>query len=373
MTALVFWGSLALILYGYLGYPCALALRARLAPRPVRKRRFRRWAPGVSIIVAARNEAQLLASRIENLFALAYPGPKQIIIVSDGSTDGTPRTLARYSDRIELVEIPASGKAAALNAGVARARYDILVFADARQAFASDALNELVANFSDPTVGGVSGELVLDCEHDPPAGGNAGASSVGEGVGLYWRYEKWIRRHESLVHSMLGATGAIYAMRRSLWRPLPPGTLLDDVLAPMRVVLQGHRVIFDDRARAHDRVAVDAPSEHRRKVRTLAGNYQVLRLEPQLLNPFRNPVWLQYVSHKILVRLIVPYALIAWFLSSALLATDGFVYTVAFAAQVGFYGLAAYGAALAATAASSRERNVCGSWPLAETGKDAVR
>jgi cellulose synthase/poly-beta-1,6-N-acetylglucosamine synthase-like glycosyltransferase len=372
MRAIVFWSSLALILYGYLGYPCALAIRARLAPHPVRKRRFRRWAPGVSIIVAARNEARCLPARIENLFALAYPGPKQIIIVSDGSTDGTARTLARYADRVELVEIPTSGKAAALNAGVARARYDILVFADARQAFASEALNELVANFADPAVGGVSGELVLDCEHDPRARADAGgASAVAEGVGLYWRYEKWIRRHESLVHSMLGATGAIYAMRRSLWRPLPAGTLLDDVLAPMRVVLQGHRVVFDDRARAHDRVAVDALAEHRRKVRTLAGNYQVLRLEPRLLNPFRNPVWLQYVSHKILVRLIVPYALIAWFVSSALLATEGAVYAVAFATQVGFYGLAAYGATLAA--APPDRRSVCTSWPLAETGKDALR
>jgi hypothetical protein len=194
---------------------------------------------------------------------------------------------------------------------------------------------------------------------------------VAEGVGLYWRYEKWIRRQESCLHSTLGATGAIYALRRQLWRPLPAGTLLDDVLAPMRAVLQGFRVIFDDRAKAYDRVAGDGQEEQRRKVRTIAGNYQILALEPRLMNPFINPVWLQYVSHKVISRLVVPFALIGAFVSSAVLAFDGVMYAIAFAAQVGFYGLAIYGATL--DRRTRPERRAFPRWPLAQPGKDVVR
>lgn len=338
---LLFWASVAAIVYAYIGYPCALAILARMAGRPVRKSRTATGAPGVSIIIAARNEAARLPARIQNLLNQEYSGPRQIVVVSDGSTDDTADALRPFGEAVELVEIPPSGKAVALNAGVARARHELLVFADARQTFAADALAHLVANFADPSVGGVTGELVLDCERDALA---RDGSPVGEGVGLYWRYEKWMRRQESRLHSTLGATGAIYAMRRSLWSPLPPGTLLDDVLAPMRAVLQGARVIFDDEALAYDRVAADAKEEQRRKVRTIAGNYQILALEPRLLNPLRNPVWLQYVSHKILARLIVPFALIVAFVSSALLAADGVIYMTAFLAQAFFYLLAAYGA-----------------------------
>src|SRR6185295_8143951 len=143
--------------------------------------------------------------------------------------------------------------------------------------------------------------------------------------------------------SMLGATGAIYAMRRSLWRPLPADTILDDVLAPMRAVLAGYRVVFTNRARAFDRTAPDAQAEARRKVRTLAGNYQILWLEPRLLLPWRNPVWLQYVSHKI-GRLLVPYALAMLMAANMTLAHRSIVYAAALFAQCAFYLLAGYGA-----------------------------
>ena len=350
----LFWISLALIAYVYVGYPALLAAWSRLRARTVRRAPLCAEAPGVSVVIAARNEAARLPARIQNLLAQDYPGPLQIVVVSDGSTDGTRRALAPFAERVDLVEIPASGKPTALNAGVARARYEILAFADARQTFERDALRRLVENFADPSVGAVTGELLLDCEVGAPrrAGPRAGdaeaarrngTSTIGESMGAYWRYEKWLRRHESAVWSTLGATGAIYAMRRSLWRPLPAPTLLDDVLAPMRVVLAGYRVVFDGRAKAHDRVERVAAAERRRKVRTLAGNYQVLSLEPPLLNPARNPVWLQYASHK-LGRLIVPYAMGVLLVSSAVLAPAGLLYMAAFGAQIGFYALAGYGA-----------------------------
>jgi cellulose synthase/poly-beta-1,6-N-acetylglucosamine synthase-like glycosyltransferase len=247
--------------------------------------------------------------------------------------------LNLYRGRVDSILLPRGGKASALNAGVEAARHEVLVFADARQTFAGDALRALVAPLADPAIGGVSGELVLDCE----SGG--GASTIGEGVGAYWRYEKWLRRHESLVGSTVGSTGAIYALRRELWQPLPAETILDDVLAPMQAVLAGARVIFEASARAFDRVAPIGKSEFDRKTRTLAGNYQLLRLQPRLLVPFVNPVWLQFVSHK-LGRLVVPYALCAILVSSAALTGQSVFYAAAFLGQLAFYGLAMYGAML---------------------------
>jgi cellulose synthase/poly-beta-1,6-N-acetylglucosamine synthase-like glycosyltransferase len=162
-------------------------------------------------------------------------------------------------------------------------------------------------------------------------------------VGLYWRYEKLLRRCEGAVGSTLGATGAIYAMRRALYQPLPANTILDDVLTPMRLVLAGHRVVFSERAFAFDCAAVDAEAEQRRKVRTLAGNVQILGLEPRLLVPLVNPVWVQYASHKI-GRLLVPYALLTLFAASIALSGDRPIYTFALFAQSALYLLGGYGA-----------------------------
>jgi cellulose synthase/poly-beta-1,6-N-acetylglucosamine synthase-like glycosyltransferase len=335
----LFWVSVLVVAYVYAGYPALLAVWARLAGRPVRKRPaggIGPW-PAVSVIVAARNEGARLPRRIANLLDQTYPGPLEIIVISDGSTDGTAAAVAQFRDDVRLIQVPAGGKPLALNAGAAAARGEILVFADARQQFDATAIAELVANFDDPDVGGATGELVLDCEDEPADG-----SAIGDGVGLYWKYEKWLRRHESLIRSTLGATGAIYALRRELWTPLPGATLLDDVLAPMRAVLGGSRIVFDERARAFDRTAPDGAAESRRKVRTLAGNYQILALEPRLLLPIVNPVWVQYLSHKV-GRLLVPWALLAVLVGSAALAPSHWFYTLALLMQAAFYGLAGLG------------------------------
>jgi cellulose synthase/poly-beta-1,6-N-acetylglucosamine synthase-like glycosyltransferase len=337
MTAL-FWISALIVGYVYVGYPCLLAVWARVADRRPRPVPFRgsQW-PAISIVIAARNEAHRLHERIHNLLDQVYPGPTEIIVVSDGSTDAPAAVLAPFGHAVRLIEVPAGGKPLALNAGVAAATGEIVVFADARQSFAPGALVALVDNFADPSVGGATGELVLDCEHQ------AADTSVGEGIGLYWRYEKSLRRNESRIWSTLGATGAIYALRRSCWRPLPAGTLLDDVLAPMRAVLDGCRIVFEEHAIAFDVASVDAATESRRKTRTLAGNYQILAQEPRLLVPFVNPVWLQYVSHKV-GRLVVPWALIALFVASLSLARGNAFYAVPLAAQGVFYGMALAGA-----------------------------
>jgi cellulose synthase/poly-beta-1,6-N-acetylglucosamine synthase-like glycosyltransferase len=330
----MFWLSCASVAYVYAGYPLVLKVWSRLRPQVIRPI-GPEDVPPISIVIAARNEANALGARIENLLSLEYPADCQIIVVSDGSTDETAIVLADYQQQVEGVLVPAGGKARALNAGVAHARHDIIVFADARQVFAPGALRELVAPFRDPAVGVVSGELLF-------VSGDSG-STIAEGIGLYWNYEKSIRRDESAIHSTLGATGAIYAIRRSTWTPLPPDTILDDVLTPMRAVLGGYRSVFNGLARAFDRPSANAKAESRRKVRTLAGNFQLVCLEPRLLLPWRNPVWLQFFSHKV-GRLLVPYALVLMLVSSACLAPWSSFYAAAFAAQLMLYALAIYGA-----------------------------
>jgi cellulose synthase/poly-beta-1,6-N-acetylglucosamine synthase-like glycosyltransferase len=346
---IVFWSAVALVAWVYAGYPLLVALWAAVRPRGWRRAD---QAPPVSIVMAARNEADRLPGRLENLLSLDYPADRlEVIVVSDGSTDRTAAVVGEFARfaraTVRSIERPAEGKASALNAGVAAARHDLLVFADARQRFARGALKALVRSFADPAVGVVSGELVLDCE----AGQTE--STAADGVGAYWRYEKWMRMQETAIGSMLGATGAIYAMRRRAWEPLPAGTILDDVLAPMRAVLAGWRAVFEPAARAFDVTAPDTKAEQQRKTRTLAGNWQILALEPRLLLPWANPVWLQYVSHKV-GRLLVPFALVAAVASALALASASRIALAALVAQAVFYALAAYGAWLDRAAAANR-------------------
>jgi cellulose synthase/poly-beta-1,6-N-acetylglucosamine synthase-like glycosyltransferase len=328
-----FWACAGLILYPYLLYPLLLTLVARLRPRPVAR------GPGlgrsVSFVVCAHNEQAGIGRRVagfaELLDRTGIVG--EIIVVSDGSTDGTAAlACAQGGQYVRLLELPRRvGKAEALSRGVALARNEILVFADVRQAWEPDALERLLENFADPRVGAVSGDLVV----------RAGEGALA-GVGLYWRYEKWLRRRESLAGSQVGVTGAISACRRELFTPIPPGTLLDDVYWALGVAMKGYRVIHDSRAVAHDRLPQKARDEFRRKVRTLAGNYQLVARLPAALLPWRNPVWLPLVSHK-LARLAVPWALLGLLVTSALASPVGWPYRAALLAQLAGYLLGAAG------------------------------
>jgi cellulose synthase/poly-beta-1,6-N-acetylglucosamine synthase-like glycosyltransferase len=222
------------------------------------------------------------------------------------------------------------GKAAVLNDALAHAQGELVLFADARQRFEPSALRELVACFADPSVGAVSGELCFEPAAEGPA--------VSAGVGFYWRYDKLIRRAESLVDSSVGATGAIYAIRRALFTPIPESTVLDDVLIPMTIARGGHRIWFEPAACAFDRVAHSAEQEFTRKVRTIAGTFQLFARHPWLLDPRRNRLWLQTVSHKLL-RLLGPFALATAFVGNAWLLGSPF-YRATFAAQLLLYGAA---------------------------------
>ena len=328
---IAFWACAACVFYTYVGYPVLLAALARLRRRPIN--RVAGFKTSVSFVLCAHEEADCIAGRVTELAGLLTDAgiEGEVIVVSDGSKDGTAdQARASGAENVRVVElVDRVGKAAALSAGCALAQHEILLFADSRQRWDPAAVRAILENFADPATGAVSGDLVLET-----------AKGMMAAVGWYWRCEKWLRRTESQVHSSVGVTGAICAVRRRLFPGVPQGTILDDVYWPMHVAMQGYRVIHDHRARAYDRLPERARDEFRRKVRTLAGNFQLAVRLPQTLLPWRNPVWWQFVSHKLL-RLVVPWALVAMLVISSVL--PGWLYLLLFWYQVGFYGLALLG------------------------------
>ena len=330
----VLWVCAAALAYVYVGYPALVALWARWRPRPRRRAPIE---PAVSVLISACNEADRVDARVRNLLALDYPRERlEILIGSDGSTDATAACARVWEAAgVRVLAFDARrGKAAVLNDLAAAARGEVLIFGDARQRWAPDAVRALLAGFADPEVGAVSGELILTADD---------ASVVGEGVGAYWRYEKLIRASESAIDSTVGATGAIYAVRRDLFAPIPADTILDDVLIPLGVVRQGRRVVFEPAARAFDRVAATPLEEFTRKVRTIGGTFQLFVSQRRwLLHPGRNRLFIQTVSHKGL-RLLSPVLLLAAFVANAALV-DRPVYAAVLVAQIAFYSAAGAGA-----------------------------
>jgi cellulose synthase/poly-beta-1,6-N-acetylglucosamine synthase-like glycosyltransferase len=315
--------ALAFVAVTYAIYPLALLLRARLLPRPVRKTGFERW-PSVTCVLAAHDEGDRLVEKVRALLQSPYPGRLDVVVADDGSLDGAPgRAQALDPARVCVAANPEhSGKPAALVRAVSAATSDVLVLCDVRQRFDGDAVRALVAPLADPAVGVVTGQLRLDSARGP---------------GAYWRYETAIRRAEGLTGSVMGATGAIYAIRRELFPlDMPPDTLLDDVYVPMTVVRRGLRVAYAEEAVAWDR-ELPVASEFVRKTRTLAGNFQLLALQPWLAVPLRNPVFWRFFWHKV-ARLLCPLALLVAFAAS--FAASGVLASAAFAAQLYVYALA---------------------------------
>jgi biofilm PGA synthesis N-glycosyltransferase PgaC len=329
----IFWCAVAVIGYTYAGYPVWLWVRSRLKPWPVQTGASE---PFVSIVMVVRNEEKAVARKMENLLALDYPEQNaEIVVVSDGSTDGTEAILRDHArnPRVHVVLNQLSrGKASGLNDALELAHGEVVVFTDVRQTVEGQGLRFLVQDFADPQVGCVSAELMLG---DPTAG------EKNRGMGLYWRIEKTIRDLESASGSVVGATGAFYGVRRELLQPIPPETLLDDVYIPMQVVKAGKRVIFEPKARAWDLPDQGTEREFARKVRTLSGNYQLLQLQPWLLTG-ENPIRFEFVSHKLL-RLIVPFALLAALVACAMIPQP--LYRAALALQLAFYALSLAGMA----------------------------
>lgn len=326
-------GSTALALYPLLGYPLLISLIGSLRPRPV-ARQARSTA--VTILIPAYNEAECIAATIENKLQQQYPRNElQIIVVSDGSDDGTDEIVRRYAAQgVELLRCePRRGKAAALNAAMRAARGEIIVFSDANAHFASDAVARLVENFADPRVGYVTGELSVLYR---------AANQTGAGASSYIRYENWLRLAESRAGSVIGVNGGVDAMRRALYADVPDDQITDFVL-PLRVIVGGARVIYDPRARSSEEANEELGSEFRMRVRVALRALRGLWYMRRVLNPLRNPLAAFCVmSHKVL-RYLTFVFLITAFATSSVLALRSTPFRLLWLLEVLALALAAIG------------------------------
>jgi biofilm PGA synthesis N-glycosyltransferase PgaC len=331
--------ALAVLVYTYFVYPLLIAICARVRPMKIRKDHGH--TPMVSALIPVFNAEQYIAKKLESLLEQEYPVDRfEILLLSDGSDDGSDALLQDYAEkhpkRIRVFRADKrSGKPSALNRMRQEAKGEVLLMTDIRQPVNPRCLRELVSYFGDPAIGAVSGNLELE---------------GGTGAGVYWKYEKWIRRSEGRFRSMVGVTGALYMVRRQDLVDIPLGMALDDMWVPMRLRLQRRRVAFAPEAIAYDQAFAD-DREFGRKARTLAGNYQLFGALPKLLVPFVNPSWFETFSHKIM-RLVCPWALLALLGLSAGALLQGeaslgeFQYTLHLALAAGqgaFYGLALLG------------------------------
>ena len=336
MIRLVFWSAVVTIAYSYVGYPLLVLVRAAARPRPARAAPIE---PSVSVVLAARNEAGAIGARLDNLIALDYPADRlEIVVASDGSDDGTVAIGHGYADRgVRVLALDRIGKADALNAAVAAASGEILVFTDANTMFESRALRALVAPFADPEVGGCAGD-----QRYLPAGGGATEAA---GERSYWDFDRQVKLAESTAGSTVSATGAIYAIRRELFQPVIAG-VTDDFITSTAVIDQGGRLVFVPDAVAWEPVAPSNGLEYRRKVRIMTRGLRGVAARRSLLDPRRTGFYaIQLVSHKVLRRLMaVPLLVVA--LGAPLLWGQGLVYQLttlgaAAVAGLGTVGLAA--------------------------------
>lgn len=332
MSTLAFWVCIAVPVYAYLGYPLLMRILARGRTRTTSLDPAA-W-PAITVVIAAHNEEARIAGRVRDILAQDYPADRlQVIVVDDGSSDATTRAADLGDPRCRVVTLSRNGgKAVALDTALRSVTTPITVFADARQRFAPGSLRALVRPFSDPRIGAVAGELrIRDVDG-------------GEGdLGLYMRIECRLRHDEATLGWLHGVSGAIHALRTSLFMPMPAGTLLDDIWLPLHVAFAGKRVAMTDRAVAWDNASTQHGEEFNRKVRTLAGNWQLIARLRRLLLPWRNPVWFAWCSHK-LSRLLAPWAMLGALLACALSPDP--LYRALFLVQAIGYGFALFAIAL---------------------------
>lgn len=330
---LIFWLSIFGVAYICVGYPLLVFALSRLRPLKTTKQPNTR---PLSVVIIGHNEAARLPSKLASVLASDDAHwIQEVIVASDGSTDDTAAVIAALNEpRVKLIEFSERrGKPCVLNDVVPQCLSEIVVLSDARQELDSRAITELAANFADEHVGVVSGELVFRAD--------AGATTASQGVGAYWRYEKFIRKSEGRFRSVPGATGALYALRRKLFQPIPPQTILDDVVIPMQAVTAGYRCLFESAAIAFDRPSTSTAKESIRKRRTIAGAAQLIVNHPSWLLPWRNPIWFEFVSHK-LARLASPLLLVTAAIANFQLASHP-VYAVLLTWHIVFYGSAVAG------------------------------
>jgi cellulose synthase/poly-beta-1,6-N-acetylglucosamine synthase-like glycosyltransferase len=330
----IFWLSLATLIYVYAGFSLLVIAVGRWRNRRVRQAPI---TPRMSLIIPAWNEAGAIAARLDNALALDYPAEAlEIIVASDGSDDGTEAIVAQYAARgVRLLALPRRGKIYALKAAAACATGEIFVFSDANSIYAPAALRMLARNFADPEVGGVCGnQIYLKTKS---------ADHCSKGETLYWSYDKWLKRMESMTGSIVSAHGAIYAIRRALYRPPASAAVTDDFAISTAVVEQGYRLVFESEAIAYEEPASAASREFARKVRIMNRGLRGVMLRQALLNPWRHGFYtVELFSHKVLRRL-VPLFLLSLYVSSVMLSLNDHFYFTTVVGQTIFYALAGAG------------------------------
>ncbi len=314
-----YWLFVAIITYTFIGYPLLAAIFARLFPRPVAKAPI---TPELTILIPAYNEAGFIAAKIENSLALEYPPDKlKIVVVADGSDDETAAIASCFAGVMVYTQPERQGKSTAINRVMPFISSEIVLFTDANALINPGSLQRMVANFADPEIGGVAGEKQVK----------------GGGEGLYWRYESYLKRNDSVFGSVMGAAGEIFAVRRSAFRPIQEGTLLDDFYISMRLVAAGWRVVYEPGAVAWEAATPSLAEDWERRTRIAAGGFQSVSRLPEMFNPKLGwPFW-QYMSHRVLRWVITPFLLPALLISNLLMISRP-LYGLFFAGQLAFYG-----------------------------------
>ncbi len=330
----VFWTSLLITVYVYFGYPVVLALWAKCCARPVIHGTD---LPDITLVVCAYNEDEVIEEKIQNSLAINYPKEKfHIAIASDGSTDNTNEIVKKYEgEQLSFYEYQErTGKIGAILQTVPQLTSDILVFSDANTMYAPDALRKLVRNFNDPSVGGVSADVVL----------HNNETNFGESESAYYLYERWIQKKESEIGSIIGADGGMYAIRRELFIPPAPNIILDDFVISMNVAIQGKRLVYDSEAKGYEESTISHSIEFLRKSRVIAGAVQALKQAEGIPGPSQKKLFFTFLSHKML-RWLVPVFLLALLYTNLFIVVHdgGIFYQVCLAGQCLFYFCALLG------------------------------
>ncbi|MDD5259290.1 MAG: glycosyltransferase family 2 protein [bacterium] len=327
MMVIFYWTAVILIFYTYFGYPLLIALMSVLYGKIVAKQ----WIyPRISLIIAAHNEEKDIAKKLRDSLNLDYPQDKyEIVVVSDGSTDNTNDIVRNFQDSgIRLLALPErKGKTSAQNEAVKSAKGDILIFSDATTVFQKDTIKQMVSNFADNNVGGVGAELIYV---------NKNKTATGEGTGLYWKYEKFLRKKESEVSSLIGVSGCAYAIRKSLYEEIDT-SLISDFVAAQMIYSKGKRVVFESEAIVYEETNSKIKDEFKMRVRVATRSLYGLWYMRKLLNPFKYGMYaVQLISHKLL-RYLMPLFLVFLFLTNIVLLVKGFGYRVFLLVQIVFY------------------------------------
>jgi cellulose synthase/poly-beta-1,6-N-acetylglucosamine synthase-like glycosyltransferase len=342
----LFLGSCFIVLYNYAGYALIVIGLNRIRRRPAAPIPADDWLPSVSFIVAAYNEADCIDQKIINSLGLDYPQHKiEFVFISDGSNDATPSIIRRYDRIVGLHQPERMGKSAAINRAVSSARHEILIFSDANTILNREAVRLIARHYHDPAVGGVAGEKkVLSA---------ANGNEVGDGEGLYWKYESFLKKTDADFYSVVGAAGELFSLRRRLYTVLPASIVLDDFVLSLKVAQQGFRVAYEPAAWASELPSASIEDERKRKVRIAAGGFQAISLLSPLLAFWKYPrLSFLYISHRVLRWAASPFCLILAFISNGILVlrvAGRFpavhpALVVVFIGQCAFYGAAALAA-----------------------------